>query len=676
MRTLVLGWLALTMLGAEPLWRDDFRDHVEVAGLSTAGWLPVPPTRLLRRPRATAVGLCAAGPRHATALTRLLPPAAWLVLEAAGAEPEAWAGLTLRGDTRQPGRILLADAGSPGRYTVPLDLALPEMVGRQEPWPLTLLLHGGTAEAPGPATWVRELRLESAPTTWLRLTPLARGSALRPGDRLQLAAALPPATTAVAVDFTLAGQPATPFSLDGRERVDLVRRAGSTTVWEATIDVTTAGTPWAGEGGWIRARASSPGQPDLWSALPGRVETAGPVLARPTASLGGAAALLPSLDGRLDDPAWRQVPALGQFTLLGGGPPTAGTQVRLLAGPDQLYLAALCEEPHLAGLRTAVVERDGPLWTDDCLEVFLDPQHAGQRYLHLVVNAAGQVYDAAVAGGQTDAAWDGPWQAATGRTTTGWTVELAVPWAVLGLAAGSDPVWGLNLARERYAAPAPERSSWAPLQASFHEPQRCGLLTAVPDLTAFGIDLPPPTVQLQRTAGGLRAVLLSTVTNRSRATVTLDLRANLLPAGRLRSVPTLRLAPGAAHAVRWEVDLPGDGRYELVWQATTVNAPELRCTGRRPYEARWMPVTVELTPRGDRIGAVATVYPHLTSRSRLIAELRRGEEVVAAQAVDAAARVEFSFAAADLPAGELALVVTLRQGDEVLGRALTSVHRP
>ncbi len=115
-------------------------------------------------------------------------------------------------------------------------------------------------------------------------------------------------------------------------------------------------------------------------------------------------------------------------------------------------------------LLVSVTEADGPVYTDDSVETFLDPGATGSGYAHLAVNAGGVAFDqrqlpsrfnvdwyTTQATSLTD--WDPAWQAAAARGVAEWTVELAVPFTSLGGTPQPGDTWGANLCRERYAAP-------------------------------------------------------------------------------------------------------------------------------------------------------------------------------------------------------------------------------
>ena len=196
---------------------------------------------------------------------------------------------------------------------------------------------------------------------------------------------------------------------------------------------------------------------------------------------------MPSIDGRLDDPCWRVAYKTGPFVNLNAcGFPSEATTGYLLYDDDNLYVA--CDLTAKA-LKADCAERDGEVYKDDCVEIFLDPSNGGKSYYHFIVNAKGVQYDErreSSASGKVG--WNAKWDSAVSRNARGWTVEVAIPFKSLGFAKPKPgELWQMNLARENHSQG--ELSSWA-LTNSFHNPERFGTIhfggqpdTAAPQAT-------------------------------------------------------------------------------------------------------------------------------------------------------------------------------------------------
>jgi len=194
------------------------------------------------------------------------------------------------------------------------------------------------------------------------------------------------------------------------------------------------------------------------------------------ADAGGTAPVLtvhsgppPVIDGRLNDVCWSSASRITRFMLLGRkGAPTQSTEVRLACDARRLCAAFICREDAMNRVRAEVQTRDGPVYEDDCVEIFISPTPSGIPYRHFLVNAGGVMRDEI---GQ-DVSWNVDWQAAVRRFDDRWTVEIAIPFDALGIPADVPDVWRLNFTREE--RPHGELSTWQPCEDSFHEPQHFG----------------------------------------------------------------------------------------------------------------------------------------------------------------------------------------------------------
>lgn len=177
----------------------------------------------------------------------------------------------------------------------------------------------------------------------------------------------------------------------------------------------------------------------------------------------------PRCDGRLDAGEWDRAAKLeGFFAAFDGKPAARPTTVLLGHDGFTLFVALVCGgQPNPSA---ADRPRDGAVWEDDAVEVFLQPPSC-RGYYHFVVNAAGQQYDAYAEGG-LDASWNADWQAAVGRTGDGWVVEMAIPFGAVG--GQPSGLWRMNFGREE--ADTKLATCWAPTFGGFHAPSRFGVV--------------------------------------------------------------------------------------------------------------------------------------------------------------------------------------------------------
>ncbi len=181
------------------------------------------------------------------------------------------------------------------------------------------------------------------------------------------------------------------------------------------------------------------------------------------------AAVVPIIDGRLDDAAWSFDLRLDADIEGDRRPrPRFGTHVATAWDDSFLYVAARLVEPHVWATYD---RRDAVIYHENDFEVFIDPDGDNHLYYELEINALGTVWDLLLVrpyrdGGPAIDAWDiaglrsavqveGTLNEPSDRDT-GWTVELAFPWRELGQAAGRpvppEPgdIWRVNFSRVQW----------------------------------------------------------------------------------------------------------------------------------------------------------------------------------------------------------------------------------
>ncbi len=140
-------------------------------------------------------------------------------------------------------------------------------------------------------------------------------------------------------------------------------------------------------------------------------------------------------------------------------------------GAKALFVAYRVPLPPGVSPKARATTHDGALWNDDAVEFFLE-QRPGGGYWQFIGNAAGVRWESR----GKDPKWNGAWRFAAKAQAGGWTCELRIPFAALGV---SPPrpgeVWRFNAGVDR-CAPVREHATWVPLGRTYHAPDRFAAL--------------------------------------------------------------------------------------------------------------------------------------------------------------------------------------------------------
>ena len=206
----------------------------------------------------------------------------------------------------------------------------------------------------------------------------------------------------------------------------------------------------------------------LLIAVPGAL-LLGPAPARPQSPHGEPGARVErastpiSVDGRLDEEAWRQAPVAGGFLQRDpnqGEPATEATELRLLFDDGALYVGARLHDREPAQIVRQLSRRD-VVAEADSFSIFLDPHHDHLTGVELQVSAAGVQRDSAIYDDNfEDDSWDAVWESAVTLDAEGWTLEMRIPFSQLRFPAASRQTWGVNARR---VVQRKHESSWLAL---------------------------------------------------------------------------------------------------------------------------------------------------------------------------------------------------------------------
>lgn len=181
-----------------------------------------------------------------------------------------------------------------------------------------------------------------------------------------------------------------------------------------------------------------------------------------------------AIDGYLNELSWELAPQINDFERIlnvydGVARPT---RARMVWDDEYLYFAFACQDPDIWALFD---QEDDEMWSEEVVEVFIDPDGDARNYLELEVNPLNAWVDLRIV--ELEPKWvaSKDWDIVGLKTAVqvygtvndtsdvdlGWTCEIAIPWAAMAdsINGGARPLpgdqWRLNLYRiERTAGRA------------------------------------------------------------------------------------------------------------------------------------------------------------------------------------------------------------------------------
>ena len=172
------------------------------------------------------------------------------------------------------------------------------------------------------------------------------------------------------------------------------------------------------------------------------------------------------VDGKLDEFSWERAHQINRFERILNDYDEVlfPTRAKMLWDGDYFYFAFVCQD---ADMWAIYEEEDDPLWGEEVVEIFIDPDGDGKRYLELEVNPRNVIVDLLIYSVSPEWHSSKDWDIAGLKTAVqahgtvndslaldwGWTAEIAIPWAALAdsVTGGARPtagdVWRLNLYR-------------------------------------------------------------------------------------------------------------------------------------------------------------------------------------------------------------------------------------
>lgn len=188
------------------------------------------------------------------------------------------------------------------------------------------------------------------------------------------------------------------------------------------------------------------------------------------------------IDGELKEEAWsRSLTAEMGNILSMGKAPSCKTRLWLWRNDSDLYVGVECSESFMEKLaaRASPADPAQTIWSNDEIEIFLDPANSCETYYQIGLDAAGQmaVLRYSSPSNQDKSFVSFPVEAKVARKANCWIVEVRIPFSALGGAPLAGARWGINIIRNRQAKDnsPQELSGWfSNSEGAFHLPGEFG----------------------------------------------------------------------------------------------------------------------------------------------------------------------------------------------------------
>ncbi len=262
------------------------------------------------------------------------------------------------------------------------------------------------------------------------------------------------------------------------------------------------------------------------------------------------------LDGSVAGPEWSRA-WHGELRTLGPGKvPSEPTAVWAGRDADNLYIAFDCRERAVKQMRRKfqhAEERDNAIYSDDCVEIFINPFGSDSDGLyHFAVNADGIVYDAL----SEDTGFNSGIRTACKVYDDHWVAEVAIPLADLSMNPGGAELWRFNFGRERQGK-VPEYSSWGMGSGGFSDPSR------LKEMRLAGTGVAPGFAIRELGSGPVRKLVMANVSG-DRKIRRIQLELQDAAGKKLRDFQS-DLKPGAPLEFEYRTKLPnGDVKLLLL----------------------------------------------------------------------------------------------------------------
>ena len=187
--------------------------------------------------------------------------------------------------------------------------------------------------------------------------------------------------------------------------------------------------------------------PDAGRARPPRIYNTQPLTGKP-----------PSIDGHLDDDAWKEGEWAGDYvqqTPVEGGAPSQKTELKILYDDKNIYFAIRAYDD-MARIAKYSSRRDE--FAGDIVGVCFDSYFDKRTGFEFDITSAGTKMDLVLSNEGWDTTWDAVWDGKVAHEPNAWTAEFRIPLSQLRYSPQDMQTWGMHA--WRWISRLQEESQW------------------------------------------------------------------------------------------------------------------------------------------------------------------------------------------------------------------------
>ena len=156
------------------------------------------------------------------------------------------------------------------------------------------------------------------------------------------------------------------------------------------------------------------------------------------------------IDGVLNEQIWKSEP-ITDFTQrdpVQGQPATEVTHTWVVYDESYLYIGAQLFDSNIDSIDRSLYRRDNMV-ESDWFFLFIDPYYDRRTGYYFAINPGGSILDGTLFNDSwDDNSWDGIWFAHTAINSSGWSLEMKIPFSQIRFNESEKMVWGINFNRD------------------------------------------------------------------------------------------------------------------------------------------------------------------------------------------------------------------------------------